>query len=100
LTELPGLQFAFASKVVAFLRPETCGVIDSIIAGKFNKFGFALAGKYVRNSRENGNRYDAYCDFLTNTAAGLNAQGEHLKWTDRDGARHEWRAIDIERAMY
>ena len=100
LAELPGLQFAFASKVVAFLRPETCGVIDSVIARKFTKLKFALAGKYVRNNRQNISRYNAYCDFLTCTAAALNARGKQLKWVDRDGARYEWRAIDVERAMY
>jgi hypothetical protein len=39
---LPQLKVAFSSKVCAFLMPEKCGVIDSIISKKYPTFGFTV----------------------------------------------------------
>lgn len=101
LCELPGLQFAFGSKVAAFLSPENCGVIDSIIAEKYPQFGFAVnADGYIRKNNPNAGRYTKYCELLAETAASLNAGGDDMKWTDFDKTRHSWRAVDVERAMY
>ena len=101
LSQLPGLGFAFASKVCAFLAPDRCGVADSVIARANREFNFLLGGDgFISKTRKNATAYDVYCVFLTERAEFLNSQGEGLWWTDRDGARCRWRAIDIERALY
>lgn len=100
LCALPQLQFAFASKVVAFLAPSTCGVIDSVIAQKHPIFGFKLNGKYVSIATENFQRYQTYCGMLLAKAETLNELGTEAHWTDRDGQTYPWRALDVERAFY
>jgi hypothetical protein len=104
LTSLPQLGFAFASKVCALLSPSSCGVIDSVLAGKHPTFGFALtqrgARQYVATTPPNRTKYDAYCRFLIREAERVNGAGAQFRWTDHDGSRRIWRAIDIERALY
>lgn len=101
LSHLPQLKFAFASKVCAFILPEQCGVIDSVIATAHRQFGFALdPGGYVRTNAANARRYTKYCAFLATVSSDLNAKGHAFKWRDRDGTRRPWRAVDVERAMY
>lgn len=98
---LPQLQIAFASKICAFLVPEKCGVIDSIIAKKFPQFCFSIDKiGIVKNTKTNRNNYLPYCEYLQENAAKLNALGSNFHWTDRDNVRHPWRALDVERAMY
>ena len=104
LMPLPQLGFAFASKVCAFLSPERCGVIDSIIATNHKRFRFATYGcgsrRYVAARKINSTRYQQYCRFLQQKAAWLNGKGSALKWQDSDGKRYPWRAVDVERALY
>jgi hypothetical protein len=88
LRELPQLNFAFASKVCAFLCPERCGVIDSVIAKKHSQFGFAVdSGGYVRRNNTNATTYTDYCEFLSRKGAWLNSIGEEFKWQDIEMAR-------------
>jgi hypothetical protein len=100
LCALPQLGFAFASKVVAFLAPDTCGVIDSVIAEKHPKFGFRLRGGYVSDVKENFTRYQDYCQALRSEAENQNQLGESAYWQERNGELRAWRAVDIERALY
>jgi hypothetical protein len=101
LSQLPQLKFAFASKVCAFILPEKCGVIDSVIAAAHRRFDFALDPRgYVRKNAANADRYARYCSFLATKASDLNSRGQTFKWRDRDGTRCKWRAVDVERAMY
>lgn len=102
LTDLPGIGFAFATKICAFLDPEKCGVADSLIASKYPGFGFAQDAKgYITNTATNRAKYDQYCICLQNAAGGLNgAPAPYSNWTDRDGVLQRWRAIDVERALY
>ncbi|MBU2858386.1 hypothetical protein HF289_16485 [Acidithiobacillus ferrooxidans] len=100
LSRLPQLQIAFASKVCAFINPQQCGVIDSVIAENHPRFGFTLVNGYVQNNVQNRNRYGHYCAFLQETAKELNADLQFSSWTDRDHNQHEWRAVDVERALY
>ncbi|CAB3709740.1 hypothetical protein [Achromobacter aegrifaciens] len=97
---LPQLKIAFSSKVCAFLAPEKCGVIDSVIAEKFPQFGFEVAEGFVKSNVANLERYKDYCLYLQHTAQVLNDSDEHTTWTDRDGTQHAWRALDVERALY
>lgn len=101
LVTLPQLQFAFASKVCAFLLPEQCGVIDSVIAAAHQEFGFDVdRNGYVRTNSKNVRSYNQYCAFLSNKAQALNAMGPQFQWRDLDGTLCRWRAADVERAMY
>ncbi|MFJ4131316.1 hypothetical protein [Pseudomonas cyclaminis] len=100
LCALPQLGFAFASKVAAFLAPDTCGVIDSVIAEKHPNFGFKLRGGYVSDVKENVARYQAYCQALCIEAEKQNQLGESAYWKERNGELRAWRAVDIERALY
>lgn len=100
LCALPQLKFAFASKIVAFVSPSTCGVIDSVIAEKNPEFGFKLSGKYVSTALENFQHYEKYCAFLLAKAEALNELGTAAHWVDRDGQSYPWRALDVERAFY
>jgi len=85
LCALPQLKFAFASKIVAFVSPSTCGVIDSVIAEKNPEFGFELSGKYVNTTLKNFQYYERYCALLRAKAEVLNQQGTAMHWVDRDG---------------
>ena len=101
LSGLPQLGPVFASKVCAFLAPTKCGVIDSIIAGKYSQFGFSVDSKgYVKRIASNLRCYDAYCTFLREQAESLNHGGDDLLWKDRDNTRQRWRAVDVERAIF
>jgi hypothetical protein len=101
LWELPQLGPAFASKVCAFLAPTECGVVDSIIAAKYQQFGFCTDRQgNVKKSTSNAGRYDSYCSFLRENAEKLNQAGSKLRWKDRDTTLQAWRAVDVERALY
>lgn len=98
---LPQLGIPFASKVCTFLIPEKCGVIDSVMAERYPRFGFSLTNSgYVKDTPDNRRLYGNYCAFLQNEAEALNRLGEEFEWVDRDGIRCPWRAVDIERALY
>lgn len=106
LMGLPGLQLAFASKICAFMAPEKCGVMDSVIAGKYPCLGFEMQGSpssskgVVKGTRANRRAYGDYCRWLQQVAADANRHPEHGQWVDRDGRAYPWRALDVERALY
>jgi len=101
LCELPQIQFAFATKLCAFIKPDSCGVMDSVLATRLPQFGFTVSKQgYVRLNQENLGRYDRYCAYLTKTALELNLEMEHSRWVDRDQTQHAWRALDVERALF
>ena len=100
LTNLPQMQFSFASKVAAFLNPVLCGVSDSIIASGFPGFGFVAKDNSVEARLDVSPAYDRYCAFLERIAGQVNDLGSDFQWTDRDSSRHQWRAIDVERALF
>lgn len=100
LNELPQLQVAFSSKLCAFIALDKCGVIDSQIAARFPEMGFHLRGGYVVDNTQNRMKYGDYCRWLQARAASLNSDPSHACWTDRDGVRRAWRAVDVERGLY
>jgi hypothetical protein len=101
LTGLPELGVSFASKVCAFLAPRSCGVADSRIAKNYPAFGFSLGGRYsIAHSQPNHLRYQSYCAFLRRKAVHLNSLGRRFLWRDNRGRKRQWRAVDVERAIY
>lgn len=101
LMQLPQLGFAFASKICAFLDSQLYGVIDGVIARKYPRLQFhRTKDGYVSNALCNHAAYRRYCQFLTRTAARLNALGISYRWRERSGSRRRWRAVDVERALY
>ena len=101
LSTLAQLNFAFSSKVCAFLLPEQCGVVDSVIAAAHRQFRFEVdSGGYVRNNSANAANYTSYCAFLSREAQVLNNSGPTFMWRDTDNVLCKWRAVDIERALY
>ena len=101
LSELPQLGLAFASKVCAFLVPAKCGVIDSVLAERYPRFGFSADKKdIVKNTSDNRSNYRTYCLCLQQQAQTLNLEGPEFLWLDRDRIRHVWRAVDVERALF
>jgi hypothetical protein len=101
LNELPQLQIAFSSKVCAFLSPDKCGVIDSVIAANHPQFGFEVDRHgMVLNRTTNRNLYSNYCAYLQEMAGQINNSQIPYLWIDRDGIYHQWRALDVERALY
>lgn len=100
LCELPQLQMAFASKVCAFIAPDLCGVIDSVIAENHPCLEFDLRRGYITSTKDNRARYEQYCLWLQQRMSELNKDAQFSLWTDRDGQKRRWRAIDVERALY
>ncbi len=100
LCGLPGIQVAFASKICAFLNPSKCGVIDKVIASKYPTIGMKTnKDGFIKNVRENFVTYQRYCCELQGKAALMNKSSKP-SWIDIDGGKHEWRAVDVERALY
>lgn len=100
LNRLPQLQIAFSSKLCAFIAPEKCGVIDSKIAKDFPELKFKLRDGFVSDTSANRERYDEYCIWLQQKALTLHNDVEAKFWIDRDGVERNWRAVDVERALY
>lgn len=98
LVNLPELGFAFATKVCAFAVPNLCGVADSVIAQRYPCFGFVTRDTYITATQRNFLRYQSYCDFLVTKAKALNSLA--CTWFDKDGAPQNWRAVDVERALF
>lgn len=98
----------FASKVIAFMFPETTGVYDTqIMRGLYQadwakKAGLQCKTGDVSNaSIQKG--YTRWCNFLTEIASSMNKgieRGNKWQWTDPGGQIERWRAIDIERALF
>jgi hypothetical protein len=42
--------------------------------------------------------YERWCRWCVATAETLNASA--INWTDWNGAEHNWRAVDVERAFF
>jgi hypothetical protein len=97
LRSIPAVRFigpSFASKIVAFIDPQHCGVLDNVIARRLR----ASVDSHLNSIRMNGVGYAAWCNICSASASRLNAAG--ALWTDWDGALHSWRAIDVERVAF
>ncbi len=98
----------FASKVIAFMYPDRAGVLDNKIANGLAASAWARGAPFldgigdVRAPRYQ-RRYVAWCEFLCRVAAGMNAgiaDGADWHWAAGASGPQEWRAIDVERAIF
>lgn len=94
---------SFASKVIAFLNPQGAGVCDRLIADGLQRSGSRLyfspgfsAGSSAKAAQEKG--FQAWCTECRIQAEKLRKAGS--SWQDWDGSHHEWRAVDVERALF
>ncbi|CAN5849376.1 hypothetical protein BH24DEI2_BH24DEI2_17710 [soil metagenome] len=100
-------QVSFASKVITFLDPHHAAVFDSIISNKVMEIsGLAhlkMDVNHNRISKSNQEKYRSWCEVCSSVASSLNQgihNGEPWQWTDWDGSKHDWRAVDVERALF
>lgn len=91
-TNLSFFGLSFASKLLAFSSPDQVGVYDAVIAKD------PLIARYLVSQNEQVGKYQAWCSFCRDQAAALN--GKNVSWTDWDGKKYRWRAVDIERAHF
>ena len=107
LSEISQLgRISFASKVVAFIHPETAGVYDKQIDDgliSLDKTGqrTSLIGSVKNMSVQSG--YREWCENLHTVSRDLNekiARGEKFCWVDPSQGIQNWRAIDVERALF
>jgi hypothetical protein len=107
----------FASKVVAFLSPQSAGVYDNRIQRILAKARTRSDGLLrslledsdlarmqdgvgpVRTARVQA-RYAAWCAFLMSVAKRMNDMGTTYQWSDPRAERQPWRALDVERAIF
>lgn len=101
-------QTPFASKVIAFLYPETTGVYDSQIMNGLNRSQWAeVAGLQCQTGNVSSIKvqkgYTKWCNFLTKISSELNHginNGKEWFWVDPIEGIQNWRAVDVERAIF
>lgn len=98
----------FGSKVVAFMSPRFAGILDNQIDKGLSRSAWAQGAPFLRaiggvNEVRYQARYAAWCEFLCVVAEGLNAgirAGNLWHWRANERRPQEWRAIDVERAIF
>jgi len=98
----------FASKVIAFLKPDTTGIYDNQIhKGLMKVDWYEQSGLDTRiGSVKNGlvqKGYEGWCDLLVKLAEDMNkgiAAGKQWEWKEPSGSLCQWRALDIERSLF
>ena len=107
LSEISQLgRISFASKVVAFIHPETAGVYDKQIDDGLTSLDqtgqwTSLIGSVKNKSVQSG--YGEWCENLHAISRSLNekiARGEKICWADPSRGMQNWRAVDVERALF
>lgn len=99
--DLKFFRMSFASKLVMFFDPERAAIYDAVIAGILETSTDPELKKIwispgPRNPAEQGARYSDWCAWCRDQASAMNDRA----WTDWNGARQAWRAVDIEHAMF
>jgi hypothetical protein len=96
------LGLSFSSKVLSFIAPECAVVYDAVISkylqSEFSpnkEMGISVAGPLTKKKIA---AYSNWCSFCKSEASSLNKL--RSKWTDWDGIKHNWRAVDVERAHF
>jgi len=99
------LGMSFASKLLMFMRPSAAVVFDSVIARSLEHAPSnslrAIASEAKRYSQlSRGRAYSSWCEYCSETAFKMSRLGDDFEWTDWNGLRQVWRAVDIERAIF
>lgn len=108
----------FASKVIAFTKPESVGIYDNRIGKALvdpprgcnphivswirsitSTFDVARGVGFVSERRVQ-RRFENWCRVLEQTANELNDFGTGFRWQDEQAGAQVWRAIDVERAIF
>lgn len=94
LDEIAFIGLSFASKILAFMDPERCAVLDAVILRRLHHS--TDAG--LRAITKDAAGFEAWCLRCQDAAAILNARSS--TWIDWDGTPQRWRAVDVERAVF
>lgn len=86
-TGLRGLGFSFATKLLMFIDPINCAVLDAVIARKMIGVRFSWDGVALSKRKPNPETYQAYCIWLHQTLQKI----EGMRLT---------RAVDLERQLF
>lgn len=110
---VPHLGTSFGSKLLAFICPEKIGIYDSHIARylsdniesikalvDWDDKNDVLLPYPKRFSVSNSLPFQNYCLLLSSLAQSLNQKGKDYQWKDWDGSAQQWRAVDVERALF
>jgi hypothetical protein len=101
------LGMSFASKIVMFMNPTVAAVYDSIISNRLRfQTDSQLRALYVPTSwagsigikTAQSDAYERWCHWCREKADALNCAA--FKWKDWNGTEHDWRAVDVERAVF
>lgn len=99
---LPFVGPSFGSKYLAFLDPERIGVLDLKILKHLHQgtFDELLGGHAIvlKKARSPAKRFARFC-LVLNELRDL-MKNKALRWKDKSGASAEFRAIDVERALF
>jgi hypothetical protein len=98
----------FGSKVVAFKRALVAGVLDNQLDRGLRRSRWAQGAPFLRaiggvHEVRYQERYAAWCKFLCVVAESLNVgirAGNPWHWQASESRSQEWRAIDVERAIF
>jgi hypothetical protein len=108
----------FASKIVAFMKPDCVGIYDSKIKralGEPSRIDDAPISDWLKilvrdhdiangvgavSSPHVGRRFENWCSVLRDVAGRLNELGDEMKWREDSSSSRSWRAIDVERAIF
>jgi len=98
----------FGSKVIALKCAPIAGVLDNQLDRGLRRSLWAQGAPFLRaigavHEVRYQNRYAAWCRFLCLVARGLNGgirAGEQWHWQASEPQPQEWRAIDVERAIF
>ncbi len=109
-------QMPFASKVITFLDPANAGVYDNRInnflvnhldlgGAIMSPVGPAPVGanglmKAPITTPATRRRYQIWCRRLQQARDGLNQHTPPSRWTCTESAPQQWRAVDVERAIF
>jgi len=98
IMNIPWLSRAFGSKVLSFLNPNRIGVYDIHISRyvKRSELEMKSTGAMTVSAE---NTFNRFCNYLIEHAEHLNTSATP-KWSDWDGKEYQWRAVDVERAMF
>ncbi len=88
------IGLSFASKLLMFMAPSQCVVLDRVIATRLR----SSKDVGLRAIRISDSGFVTWCEICRLAAVVANKAGSY--WTDWDKAKCKWRAVDVERAVF